>query len=141
VDVILDGDFDTLTFRISGMNGNLAGRAIHVNLDALQILSVRVGGLHRFDFHFVAVPAFYLHGAIHVFEQKTSARRQWIAVFEGLAIRNRTETRRCKSGDARKQQNSAACSFEKPQSLRPEPSFPHFLVHGTPPRLHSHQLT
>jgi hypothetical protein len=123
------------------MNGNLAGRAIHVDLDALQILAVRVRSLHCFHFHFVAIPAFYLHRAIHVFEQKTSARRQWIAVFEGLAIRNRTEARRRKNGDAYKQQNNAACGFEKPQRLRPEPSFPHFLVHGTPPRLHSHQLT
>jgi hypothetical protein len=62
-------------------------------------------------------------------------------VFEGLAIRNRPKARRRKNGDARKQQNSAACDFEKPQNLRPEPSFPHFLVHGTPPRLHSHPLT
>jgi len=62
-------------------------------------------------------------------------------MFEGLAIRNRTEARRRKNRDAQEQQNSAACGFEKPQSLRPEPSFPHFLVHGTPPRLHSHQLT
>jgi hypothetical protein len=62
-------------------------------------------------------------------------------VFEGLAIRNRTEARHRKNGDAYKQQNNAACGFEKPQRLRPEPSFPHFLVHGTPPRLHSHQLT
>ena len=87
VNVILDGYFDTLTFWVSRVDGNLARRAIDVNLDAIQILDVSVGGFHCFHFHFVAIPAFYLHGAIHVFEQKTSARRQWIAVFEGLAIR------------------------------------------------------
>ena len=95
--MVLDGHFNTFAFRVSRVNGNLAGRAVHVDLDAFQILAVSVGGFYRFDFHFVAIPAFHLHGAIHVFEQKTSARRQWIAVFEGLVIRNRTEARRRKN--------------------------------------------
>src|ERR1700757_815701 len=104
VDVILDGDFNTLTFWISSVNGDLARHAIDIDLDTLQILAVRVSGLHRFNFYFVAIPAFYLHGAIHVFEQKTSARRQWIAVFEGLTIGNRTEAGRREKYDANEQQ-------------------------------------
>ena len=139
--MILDGDFHALAFRIPRVDGNLARFAINVYLDAFQILAIRVRGLHCFHFNFVAIPTLHLHGTVHILEEKAAARREGIALLKSLAVGNRGEARWRENRDATKQQqHSAACSLEKPQSMDPEPSFPHFFVHGTPPRLLFRQL-
>ena len=104
VNVIFDRNFRAFTFGITGMHCNLSGSAVvHFNFHLLDVTRFTRAGLHRADFHLVAVPAVNVHRAIHVFEHETAALGQRVDVMEGFVVGKAAAAH---AGQCRQQQQS-----------------------------------